>query len=116
MSTLKASGDSPWPLHLPILLPEKETERLTALHCYGILNTPPEQDFDELTRLAAQICGTPIALVSLIDTEREWFKSRLDLELSATNRARAFAVVRIAIPWNTYFPSSCLSCERSPRT
>jgi len=42
MSTLKASGDSPWPLHLPILLPENETERLAALYCYGILDTPPE--------------------------------------------------------------------------
>jgi two-component system, cell cycle sensor histidine kinase and response regulator CckA len=56
-------------------LPENEDARLQNLRSYRILDTPPEQAFDDLTRLAAFICGTPIALISLIDAKRQWFKS-----------------------------------------
>jgi anti-sigma regulatory factor (Ser/Thr protein kinase) len=67
-----------------------ETARLAALRQYRILDTKPEQAFDDLTLLAAQICGTPIALISLLDEERQWFKSRLGISATETARSVAF--------------------------
>lgn len=71
-------------------LPDNEACRLNRLHQYKILDTPAEEAFDDLTRLAAQICGTPIALVSLIDADRQWFKSKMGLEVTQTHRDIAF--------------------------
>src|SRR5262245_1018536 len=59
-----------------MLLPENEAERLRSLHKCEILDTDPEEAFDELTVLAAQICKVPIALITLIDEDRQWFKSK----------------------------------------
>ena len=70
--------------------PLKETERLRLLEACRILDTPPERAFDDLTRLAAHICDTPIALVSLVDEARQWFKSRHGLEANETPRGHAF--------------------------
>jgi anti-sigma regulatory factor (Ser/Thr protein kinase) len=67
-----------------------ETERLAALRRYRILDTEPEQAFDDLTFLAAQICGTPIALITLLDEERQWFKSRVGTSATETARSIAF--------------------------
>ena len=67
-------------------LPEDEAERLRELDRYGILDTEPEDTFDDLTRLAAFTCGAPIALVSLIDAGRQWFKSRHGLSITETCR------------------------------
>lgn len=64
------------------LLPNNEVARLEALHQYQILDTTPEEAFDDLTRLAAQICETPIALISLVDANRFWFKSRLGVDIT----------------------------------
>jgi len=67
-----------------------EAARLDNLHQYEILDTPAEQVFDDLSRLAAQICSTPIALISLIDGTRQWFKSRIGLAVTETSRDVSF--------------------------
>jgi adenylate cyclase len=71
-------------------LPENEASRLRDLHQYQVLDTSPEEAFDDLTALAAQICGTPIALVSLIDAHRQWFKAKVGIEAQETSRDIAF--------------------------
>jgi hypothetical protein len=71
-------------------IPSDEIERLAALRRYEVLDTLPEQDYDDLTELAAHICETPIALVSLIDADRQWFKSRVGLDAEETSREISF--------------------------
>ena len=53
--------------------------RLAVLQSYGILDTPSEQEFDELCKFAAQLCGTPMAVINFLDAERQWFKSELGM-------------------------------------
>ncbi|GAB7191364.1 GAF domain-containing sensor histidine kinase [Kineococcus sp. NUM-3379] len=67
-----------------------EAERLAALLSYELLDTPPEHDFDDIATLAAEIAGTPIALVSLVDSERQWFKARVGLDVCETPREASF--------------------------
>jgi hypothetical protein len=67
-----------------------ESERLEALRSYQILDTDPEQVFNDLAQLSAFICGTPMSLVSLIDDERQWFKARVGLDTQQTPREHAF--------------------------
>ena len=74
----------------PATLPRNESERLVALQRYEILDTGPDQKFDDLTLLASHICHTPIALISLVDAERQWFKSRVGLTTSQTPRSISF--------------------------
>jgi GAF domain-containing protein len=71
-------------------VPPNETKRLNVLWQYEVLDTVPEEVFDDLTDLAAHICETPIALISLVDEDRQWFKSRLGLSLSETSRDISF--------------------------
>ena len=71
-------------------IPVDEEERIRALFRYEILDTPDEASFDHLTKLAATIVGVPIALVSLVDTDRQWFKSKFGLDVDETGRDISF--------------------------
>lgn len=80
------------------LMPSDELQRIQALHSYGILDTPYENDFDDLTELASVICQTPVALISLVDQNRQWFKSNKGLEVRETDRAHSFCAHAILKP------------------
>ena len=71
-------------------LPPDERERLQLLQSIGLLDTPPEPVFDRLTRLAARTLGVPMALITLVAEDRQWFKSRYGVDLEQTPREQAF--------------------------
>jgi signal transduction histidine kinase len=71
-------------------LPVNETDRLAALYGLDILDSEPEKDFDDIVALASGVCGVPMSLVSLIDTDRQWFKARFGTDLTETSRDLSF--------------------------
>jgi len=77
---------------------EHERGRLAALDRYRILDTEPQAEFDDIVALAAQICGTPMALVSLVDDKRQWFKARIGMDAAETPREIAFCAHAIDQP------------------
>lgn len=71
---------------------------MQLLHVLDLLDTEPEDEFDELVQLAAEICNTPMSLVTLIDSERQWFKAKIGVELTETHRDHAFCSRAIEQP------------------
>ena len=78
--------------------PDNEKQRLETLWSYEILDTEPEAGFDDLTLLASYLCQTPVALISLVDAERQWFKSRVGVSIVETSRDIAFCGSAILQP------------------
>ncbi|MBD1916223.1 MULTISPECIES: GAF domain-containing protein [Cyanophyceae] len=78
--------------------PTQEADRLEALRQYKVLDTPAERSYDDITSLAAFICDVPIALISLVDAERQWFKSKVGLVAQETSRDVSFCAHAILSP------------------
>ncbi|MEP6924482.1 MAG: diguanylate cyclase [Pyrinomonadaceae bacterium] len=93
-------------------LPKNEQARLDALHSYQILDTLPEQAYDDITQLAAQICQTPIALVTFVDKNRQWFKSKTGFEVEETGRDVSFCSYAILEPDKIFTITNAESDER----
>ena len=95
-------------------LPSDKTarERQRALDRIGILDTPPEPEFDELVMLASAVCRAPIALVSLLDAERQWFKARLGLERSELPLDQSFCAHAVGTPDEPTLVEDALADER----
>ncbi len=91
--------------------PDSEPQRLQALHSYRVLDTPSERVYDDLTQLAAQLLDMPIVLVTLLDENRQWFKSRVGLDLTQTPRSIAFCDVAIRTPGITVIPDARLDAR-----
>jgi len=83
-----------------------EAARLTALRSYRILDTDPEEGFDDLTLLASQICGTPMASITLVDEHRQWFKSRVGMTTHETSRSISFCSHAIEQPEMLVIPDA----------
>ena len=71
---------------MPAPIPQNEVQRIKVLWQYDVLDTVPEEVFDELADLASHICGAPVALITLVDENRQWFKSHVGVSLRETGR------------------------------
>ncbi|MFL1897188.1 ATP-binding protein [Aquimarina sp. 2-A2] len=104
--------------------PVNEVERLRSLQNLNILDTLPENEYDNITELAAFICNTTTSLISLVDEERQWFKSRQNMPLSETHRKHSFCAHAINNPEETFiipdatkdqrFFDNPLTCSNTP--
>ncbi len=77
------------------MMSTNDAARVDALQKYAILDSEPEQAFDDLTLLASYICKTPIALISLVDEDRQWFKAKVGISATETSRDIAFCSTAI---------------------
>ncbi len=80
-------------------VPENEKARLETLRQYEILDTDPEESFNDLTRLAAYICNTPIALITLVDENRQWFKSKVGMSQKGNQPGYFLLCLRYFAGW-----------------
>lgn len=94
------------------MTPEREAARLAALRKYRLLDTPPEQVYDDIVRLARSICGVPIALISLVDANRQWFKAKAGLDACETPRDVSFCTHALE---NTEGPLIVPNATQDPR-
>lgn len=90
----------------------EEVQRIAQLRRYSILDTEPEADFDEITRLASRVCNTPISLVSLVDSDRQWFKSKHGITITETERQYAFCAQAILDKSSPLVVSNALEDKR----
>jgi GAF domain-containing protein len=94
-----------------LLLPPPEAERLHTLHAYQILDTAPELAFNHITALAAQLFQAPIALVSLVDVDRQWAKASFGIDLREVSRELSFCAIAMHDPQVMVVPDA----TRDPR-
>lgn len=92
--------------------PENEQERIAALYEYNILDSISEKDYDDITRIAADICNMPISLISIIDHDRQWFKSRIGIESPELHRDVAFCSHAILNPQEMFIINDVMKDER----
>lgn len=91
---------------------DQEKERLKNLKSYSILDSLPETDYDNIATIAAEICGTPISLISLLDDKRQWFKARHGLEVTETPKEHAFCAHAINNPDDVFIVKDARKDER----
>ncbi len=97
---------------IPAPKPENEHQRIAALYEYNILDSIPEKEYDDITRIAAEICGMPMSSISIIDRERQWFKSRVGLNDPETSRDLSFCAHAILEPENIFIIKNAATDER----
>ena len=85
-------------LHFRVLIPDNDDARIEDLHSFKILDTPEDESFDAMTRLTARLFSVNIALVSLVDKDRQWFKSSHGLDADQTSRDQAFCTYAFMEP------------------
>ncbi|MFT3795869.1 sensor histidine kinase [Flavobacterium sp.] len=93
-------------------IPQNESDRLDALLSYKVLDSHPEKDFDDITRLASEICDTPISVITLLDENRQWFKSKIGLDLEESDRETSFCGHGINNPNENMIVENALEDER----
>ncbi len=96
----------------PPKISENENERLTALHAYQILDTLEEEEYNDITALAAEICQTPISVISFVDSNRQWFKSTVGLNAKETSRDVSFCAHAIYRPGDLFIVEDAREDER----
>lgn len=96
----------------PPRLPDNEADRLQALAAYDLLDSLPEAVYEDITRLASEICRTPISLVSLVDKDRQWFKAKQGIKGSETSREESFCAHAILNPAEIFIVTDARQDER----
>ena len=98
--------ESPGGVAPPVRVHPMERDRMDSLHSYGVLDTPADPAYDAVTALAAQLCGAPMAVVTLVDDDRQWFKSGVGLTLTETPRDLSFCAHTVADNQTLHVPDT----------